>query len=431
MNTLEKLKILAAGAKYDVSCASSGSKQQNKLGATSIGGICHSWSSDGRCISLLKILMTNICIYDCAYCVNRRSNDIPRAIFTPRELIDLTVRFYERNYIEGLFLSSGVVKNPDYTMERMIEIVRQLRTNRRFGGYIHLKIIPGTSPRLLQIAGRFADRVSVNIELPTKESLEALAPQKKMEHILVPMKKLEESMNIMLALRRRNKKVPFYAPAGQSTQMIIGATPETDLQIMSLSQWLYQAMNLKRVYYSAYVPVNTTKNLPALTQAPPLLREHRLYQADWLIRFYGFDSSELFTPRHPQLDLHLDPKAGWALRHPEKFPVEINRADYEMLLRVPGIGLTGARKILTLRRAKQIRYQDLKKMRITLKRAQYFITVSGKYHGDTVPKPESIRTRLASPDAVPALRAPQTQTQYNLFTQHGPQDALSAINGEL
>lgn len=429
MNTLKKIKILADSAKYDVSCASSGSKRRNKLGTTSLGGICHSWSSDGRCVSLLKILMTNICIYDCAYCVNRKSNDIARAIFTPRELVDLTVQFYERNYIEGLFLSSGVVKSPDYTMERMIEIVRQLRTHRRFGGYIHLKIIPGTSPRLLQIAGRFADRVSVNVELPTKESLQILAPQKKMEHILAPMQKLGESIATMLALRRKNKKMPLYAPAGQSTQMIIGATPESDRQIMALSQWLYQAMNLKRVYYSAYVPVNTAKHLPALTQSPPLIREHRLYQADWLIRFYGFDGGELFAPNDPHLDLGIDPKAGWALRHPEKFPVEINTADYEMLLRVPGIGLTGAHKIITLRRAKKVRYQDLKKLRIVLKRAQYFITVEGAYHGDVALKPELIRNRIALSRNTPALIGPQTQ--YNLFAGGTSGDAFSAISGEL
>ncbi|MBN2484065.1 MAG: putative DNA modification/repair radical SAM protein [Candidatus Omnitrophica bacterium] len=427
MNTLEKFKILAESAKYDVSCSSSGAKRKNKLGMTVLGGICHSWSSDGRCISLLKILMTNVCIYDCAYCVNRRSNDIPRATFEPRELIDLTVDFYEKNYIEGLFLSSAVIKTPDYTMERMIEIVRQLRGRRQFGGYIHLKIIPGTSPRLLEIAGRYADRVSVNIELPTQKSLALLAPDKKMPEIIGPMKRLDTSIRSMIALRKKHKKVPAYAPAGQSTQLIIGATPETDLEIMGLSQWLYQSIHLKRVYYSAYVPVNTTKNLPALTTAIPLLREHRLYQADWLIRFYGFDGRELFTKNTPHLDLEVDPKASWALRHPEKFPVEINRADYETLIRVPGIGVQGAYKIVLTRQVKSLRIEDLKKMRISLKRAQYFITVKGKYHGDIPFTPEDIRERLA-PEKRPALQ--NSSPQLNFFIQGKKEEIASVLHGE-
>ncbi|NTW82090.1 MAG: putative DNA modification/repair radical SAM protein [Chlorobiaceae bacterium] len=379
METLAKLQILSGAARYDASCASSGCNRESNpfsTGNTSQSGICHSWSDDGRCISLLKILLSNDCIYDCAYCVNRSSNPVERASFEACEVADLTMEFYRRNYIEGLFLSSAVMKSPDQTMERMISVVEILRNEERFRGYIHLKIIPGSSPELVRRAGLYADRISVNIELPSHESLKRLAPQKEKFSILEPMSLIGREIGQNLLERRTSRKVPKFAPAGQSTQMIIGASPESDFQILKLSQGLYRKMNLKRVYYSAFVPVNEDNRLPVLA-APPLLREHRLYQADWLLRFYGFSAEEILSDDMPNLDESFDPKTAWALRHPEFYPVEINRADYATLLRVPGIGVTSARRIIAARRFSVITPEGLKKIGVVMKRAKYFITCSG------------------------------------------------------
>ncbi|OQX18005.1 MAG: putative DNA modification/repair radical SAM protein [Desulfobulbaceae bacterium A2] len=379
MDLPRKLEILAGAARYDASCSSSGSRRDASaggIGNTAASGICHSWSDDGRCISLLKILLSNDCCYDCAYCVNRCSNAVPRASFTPREVVELTLDFYRRNYIEGLFLSSAVRRSPDHTMERLVRVVETLRSEAGFGGYIHLKVIPGCSPELVRRAGLFADRISVNIELPSQDSLRRLAPQKNKQAILAPMQLIGSEIHGNLIERRHSRHAPRFAPAGQSTQMIIGASPESDLQILRLAQGLYHGMRLKRVYYSAYVPVSEDNRLPALN-GPPLLREHRLYQADWLLRFYGFSAEEILSDDAPFLDESFDPKTAWALRHPEFFPVEINRADYASLLRVPGIGVTSAKRIVTARRFCAIAPDGLKKIGVVLKRAKYFITCSG------------------------------------------------------
>lgn len=384
MELQEKLKILSAAAKYDVSCSSSGSSRQNTkggIGNGALSGICHSWADDGRCISLLKILLTNYCVYDCAYCVNRISNDVPRATFTPKEVADLTINFYKRNYIEGLFLSSSIIKNPNYTMELLYESVRLLREEYRFNGYIHIKAIPGADLRLIEATGLLVDRMSVNIELPSNSSLKILAPQKEKQSILKPMSFITSKIVEKKDERKLIKKTPSFVPAGQSTQMIVGASPENDLSIIRLSEKLYQHYKLKRVYYSAYVPVNSSSpNLPAIN-TPPLLREHRLYQADWLLRFYGFNADELLDDKTPNFDMGLDPKANWALNNLDLFPVEINKADLEMLLRIPGIGVRSAYKILKARKVKALNYDDLKKMGIVLKRAKFFITCKGKYNG--------------------------------------------------
>jgi putative DNA modification/repair radical SAM protein len=382
MNAQEKLVLLADSAKYDVSCASSGTarKSRGALGSASYSGICHSFTADGRCISLLKILLSNICIYDCRYCINRRSNDIRRAAFTPAEIADLTIGFYRRNYIEGLFLSSGVVKSPDYTMELLLRTIKLLRFHHRFNGYIHVKLIPGSSPEMTGQIGRVADRVSVNIELPSRNSLLKLAPEKTKEAILQPMREVKQNIEVFKSERQTFKHAPSFAPAGQSTQMIISASPETDCSILQLSGQLYEKMKLKRVYYSAYVAVNDDPLLPHFPR-PELLRESRLYQADWLIRLYGFKVEELFDSTHPNLSMDYDPKLQWALRHPQLFPVEVNTADYESLLRVPGIGRQTALKIVFQRRVATLYYTDLKKIGVVLKRAQFFITAGGKYHG--------------------------------------------------
>ena len=380
MDTLAKLQILSGAARYDASCASSGSKREGSscgTGNTSQSGICHSWADDGRCISLLKILLSNDCRYDCAYCVNRSSNAVPRASFTAREVVDLTLDFYRRNYIEGLFLSSAVMQSPDHTMERMVRVAETLRVEERFGGYIHLKIIPGSNSELVRKAGLYADRISVNIELPSQVSLQRLAPQKHKDAILEPMALIGREIQNSLVDRKASHRAPRFAPAGQSTQMIIGASPENDFQILRLSQGLYKKMNLKRVYYSAYVPVSNDNRLPALS-APPLLREHRLYQADWLLRFYGFSAEEILSDETPNLDESFDPKTAWALRHPEFFPVEINRADYATLLRVPGIGVLSAKRIIAARRFSLITPEGMKKIGVVMKRAKYFITCSGR-----------------------------------------------------
>lgn len=392
----EKLRILSDAAKYDVSCSSSGSGRKNKngIGNASISGICHSWSDDGRCISLLKILMTNCCMYDCAYCINRVSNDTKRAAFTPDEIADLTINFYRRNYIEGLFLSSAVFRTPDYTMELMIKAVKKLRGEYRFNGYIHVKVIPGADRKLIWQIGLLADRVSCNIELPTSESLMLLAPQKKKEDIVKPMGFIKNTITQIGEERAVYRNAPGFVPAGQTTQLIVGATPERDVSILRLSENLYNTFKMKRVYYSGYVPVVSHPNLPSVIKTPPLLREHRLYQADWLLRFYGFKANEILDEAYPDLDMELDPKTTWALRNIQLFPIEINRADYAMLIRVPGIGIKSANRILAARRASAVDYALLKKIGVVLKRAKYFITCRGKYYGEGAFNPDSIRFRL-------------------------------------
>jgi len=381
MDLMEKLTILANGAKYDVSCVSSGSSRKNTpggIGNSAVAGICHSFTGDGRCVSLLKILMSNCCMYDCAYCINRVSNDVPRATFTPEEIADLTINFYRRNYIEGLFLSSAVVKSPDYTMEMILRAIRLLREQYRFNGYIHIKGIPGADKTLIEKAGRYADRMSVNIELPTSEGLRLLAPQKKKEDILGPMGFISEKIRETDDSRNKFRSSPDFIPAGQSTQLIIGATPDHDLRILKLSEGLYRRFGMRRVFYSAYVPVSDHPALPKAVK-PPLLREHRLYQADWLLRFYGFKADELLDENHMNLDPQLDPKCDWALRHLDYFPVEINKADYYMLLRVPGIGVRSARRIIKARRMQKLDFCDIKKLGVVLKRARFFITCKGQY----------------------------------------------------
>ncbi len=380
---MEKLTILSDAAKYDAACTSSGVRrkfQPGKIGSTSssIAGCCHSFSADGRCVTLLKVLMTNSCVYDCKYCVNRRSNDTRRAAFTPRELAELTIGFYRRNYIEGLFLSSGVLRNADYTTEQMIRALRILRQEYGFNGYIHAKAIPGTSPELVQQLGLLADRMSVNIELPSQQGLQTLAPDKTREAILRPMSLIRDKVFESKQELVKYKHAPSFAPAGQSTQLIVGATRDTDRHILHLTEALYQKYRLKRVFYSAYVPVVENSLLPALDTKPPLLREHRLYQADWLLRFYGFQASELLDEAHPDFNPQLDPKCSWAVAHLEQFPVEIMRADYETLLRVPGIGPTSARRIVSARRTAHLRFEDLKKLGVVVKRAQYFLLCDGR-----------------------------------------------------
>jgi len=375
--TVNKLKILANAAKYDVSCASSGSNRPNSskgLGNAAPWGICHSFTEDGRCVSLLKLMLTNHCIYDCAYCANRKSNDIARTSFTLDEIVNLTIEFYRRNYIEGLFLSSGIIKNPDYTMERMVRIAKDLRINKNYNGYIHLKSIPGASDDLQQTAGLYADRLSVNIEIASENNLKILAPDKNFESILNPMDTIKNKIIENKEERRKFKHAPRYTPAGQSTQLIIGATPESDKLILNLAGDLYNSKNLKRVYYSGYIPVNNyDKRLPALNE-PPLKRENRLYQADWLFRFYHFSINEIVNDDHPDLDLEIDPKLSFALRNPWIFPVDVNKASYETILRVPGIGVLSAKKIILGRRYSRLNLSNLKKIGVVLKRAKYFIS---------------------------------------------------------
>lgn len=381
MSIKEKLGILTDAAKYDVACTSSGVDRRgdgNGMGNSIAAGICHSFSTDGRCISLLKILMSNECIYDCKYCRNRMSNDIERATFTPEEICKLTMDFYRRNYIEGLFLSSGVLRNPSYTMELLYKTIWLLRNKYRFQGYIHVKAIPGADARLVEQLGYLVDRMSVNLELPTSEGLSKLAPNKNRKMILSPMRQIQNGIVQSKSELALYRNAPSFVSGGQSTQMIIGATPETDYQIVNVAESLYQKFRLKRVFYSAYVQVNQDKDLPALPGGPPLLREHRLYQADFLMRFYGFEAKELLSEDRPNFNVLLDPKADWALRHLELFPVEINRADYSMLLRIPGIGVKSAQKIVKARRGCSITFEHLKKMNVSLKRALYFITCNGK-----------------------------------------------------
>lgn len=406
-NTMEKLRILAESAKYDVSCSSSGTVRSGKKGmvGSTVGGvgICHSFADDGRCISLLKVMLTNYCMYDCAYCINRRTNDIKRATLSVSELEEIVMEFYRRNYIEGLFLSSGVVRNPDYTMERLTAIVRDLRTVHRFNGYIHLKTIPGASQELLQEAGRYADRMSINIEIPKEESLKALAPEKNHKSIFLPMSQIQQGVLENKEDRKKYRHAPRFVPAGQSTQMIVGATKETDLDILKMSSAMYQQPTMRRVYYSGYVSVNTyDPRLPVLKQ-PPLVRENRLYQADWLMRFYHFKVDEIVDDKHAHLDLDVDPKLGWALRHPEFFPVDINSAPYEEILRVPGIGVKSALLIVNSRRFNRVTSYHLKKMGVVLKKAKYFITCGELTSSFSQPiigineiRPERLRPMLLS-----------------------------------
>ncbi len=381
MDVFEKLKILTDAAKYDVACTSSGVDKKASpggIGSAAACGICHSFSADGRCISLLKVLMTNVCVYDCRYCVNRRSNDTPRAAFTPRELAELTINFYRRNYIEGLFLSSGVLKNPDYTCEQMIEALRLLREEYRFSGYIHAKAIPGADNALLTRLGLLADRMSVNIELPSQRSLQLLAPDKTRHSIFTPMGHIQKSIQENRRDIVKYRHAPRFAPAGQSTQMIIGATPDTDYQILKLAEGLYKKYRLKRVFFSAYTPVAEDSFLPAPDTQPQLWREHRLYQADWLLRYYDFSADELLDQRHQNFNPYLDPKCTWALNNLSFYPVDVNRAEYRNLLRVPGIGVISAKRIIAARRTRALSFEGLKKLGVVLKRAQFFITCSGK-----------------------------------------------------
>lgn len=413
MELIAKLEILADAAKYDVACTSSGidrDAQKGKLGNTMAAGCCHSFSADGRCITLLKVLMTNVCVYDCAYCVNRASNEIARAAFTPRELADLTIAFYRRNYIEGLFLSSGVILNPDHTTELMIQTLSLLRYEQGFRGYIHAKAVPGASPELVDQLGHLADRMSVNLELPSQESLQLLAPQKSKQRILAPMRQIRDNIAVdkdtralvrkkttYMAPARPQKKERAFVPAGQSTQMIVGATPESDFQILTLSAALYRTLSLKRVFFSAYMPVNDDVRLPS-TDALQLNREHRLYQADWLLRFYRFDVTEIIDEDHPFLDPDLDPKANWALNHLDFFPLEVNKAPLEALLRVPGIGVRGANSILRARRATTLGERELRKLGVAFKRARFFITCNGRYEGCGADfTREGLRAQIAAP----------------------------------
>ena len=427
---LEKLTILADAAKYDAACTSSGMDRAARpggLGATMACGCCHSFSADGRCITLLKVLQSNACSYDCTYCVNRRTNDTRRATFTPRELADLTMQFYRRNYIEGLFLSSAVVKSPDYTCELMLETLRILRQEYHFYGYIHAKAIPGASAPLLTQLGLLADRMSVNIELPSETSLQLLAPDKKQEDILAPMGFLRDGIAQGRQDIVKYRHAPRFAPAGQSTQLIVGATPESDLQILNLSSALYQKYALKRVFFSAYLPVVEHRNLPALTTKTPLLREHRLYQADWLMRFYHFEAAELLDAQNPNFDPYVDPKCGWALRHLEQFPVEVNRADYELLLRVPGIGVKSARRILTARKTGSLDFDGLKKLGVVLKRAKYFVLCRGKAAPGIVMTHQAILRALLSDSALDSL---QQGEQLSLFDPT-MEDVQKCITGQI
>lgn len=428
----QKLEILSDAAKYDVACTSSGVDRRGKdgsMGNTKSCGICHTFSADGRCVSLLKILFTNECIYDCKYCLNRSSNDNVRATFTPEEICSLTMGFYRRNYIEGLFLSSGILVSPDYTMGMIYETIFLLRTKYRFNGYIHVKGIPGASGELIERLGYLADRMSINIELPTGESLKKLAPHKSRQNMLKPMRQIQEKIEQnrqdrqeLMTIRRQSTglsekvQVPHFVPAGQSTQMIVGATPENDYQLLSVAEALYKKYKMKRVFYSAYIPLNEDAMLPSLEQKPPLLREHRLYQADWLLRYYGFEARELLSEKHTDFNKFIDPKCDWAVHHLEKFPVEINRADYYTLLRVPGIGVKSAKRIVSARRYGTVDFEHLKKMGVVLKRAVFFITCKGKMMYD-IPMKESYITNQLMYNETGSLpgETRESYRQMNLF----------------
>lgn len=393
----EKLQILADAAKYDVSCSSSGSNRKNKdKGLRNTGsGICHSYTEDGRCVSLLKILFSNVCIYDCAYCMSRRSNDVKRAAFTVQEVVDLTMNFYRRNYIEGLFLSSGIFKSADYTMERMLQVVKKLRLEENFNGYIHLKTIPGASQEIITEAGLYVDRMSINLEMPTEAGLQKFAPEKTHAEVQKDLGIVRDRLIQFKDERKLIRSVPKFVPAGQTTQMVVGAYSESDQDIILMADRHYKEFKLKRVYYSGYIPINEQeKALPAIGSAPPLLRENRLYQSDWLMRFYGFEATELVDEKHPNLDLDVDPKLAWALRHPEQFPVDLNRADYRMILRVPGIGVRSAKKIVQARRFGTIHIDQLKRMGVAYNRAQHFIRCADTPKFIKEQLPGQIRTQI-------------------------------------
>lgn len=416
---IDKLKILADAAKYDVSCSSSGGKRKNEnkgLGNAEGMGICHSYTEDGRCVSLLKILLTNFCIFDCAYCVTRKSNDVQRAAFTVQEVVDLTINFYRRNYIEGLFLSSGIFKNADYTMERLVRVAKKLRQEHKFNGYIHLKTIPGASEELIKEAGLYADRLSVNIELPSEMSLKQLAPEKNYKEVLEPMGNIKQHLAQSKEEVKLFKSAPTFAPAGQSTQLIVGASAENDHQILQLSSQLYQDYSLKRVYYSGYVPISSDNRLPIITE-PPIIRENRIYQADWLMRFYGFSANEIVDELNPHLDLEIDPKLGWALRNRHMFPVELNTADYELILRVPGIGVKSAKKIVSARRFASLNFEHLRQMGVVLKRAKYFITCQTKSLQRQDYDSQLIRRKILFGDG--SVRSALLTQQLDLFKQVG------------
>lgn len=435
MDIFEKLTILSAAAKYDVACTSSGVDRPGKkgeIGSATSAGICHSFAADGRCISLLKVLMSNACVFDCGYCVNRRSNDTKRASFEPRELADLTMQFYKRNYIEGLFLSSGVVKNPDYTCEQMIKVLELLRNEYRFRGYIHAKAIPGADSLLIKRLGLLADRMSVNIELPSNVSLRLLAPDKSKENILTPMKTIRNSITESRAELVKYRGAPRFVPAGQSTQMIVGATPESDFQILNLSSALYKEYGLKRVFYSAYIPMVEGRNLPALTTKPPLLREHRLYQADWLMRFYKFEASELLDAQSPNFNPLVDPKCSWALNHLDQFPVEVNKAPYETLLRIPGVGVNSARRIVTARRTGSIDFTGLKRLGVVLKRAQYFVLCKGKQAEGIRLSHDAILRGLLSDRSMQMIEGASCE-QLSLFDDDTPTkgDFIKCLTGQI
>lgn len=420
LSLAQKLNILSDAAKYDVACTSSGTDRQNDgsgVGNCVKSGICHTFSADGRCVSLLKILFTNECIYDCKYCINRSSNDVPRASFTPEEVCTLTIEFYRRNYIEGLFLSSGILYSPNFTMELMYQTLYKLRTEYHFQGYIHVKAIPGADSELIQRIGFLADRMSVNLELPTAEGLRKLAPHKSRKNILTPMRLVQNGMTENKQEIALYRSAPRFVPAGQSTQMIIGATPENDYQILNVAEALYKKFELKRVFYSAFIHVNEDSNLPARTDAgPPLLREHRLYQADWLLRYYGFEAKELLSEKNPNFNVLIDPKCNWALEHLEVFPVEINQADYHTLLRVPGIGYKSAARIVKARRLGVLDFPDLKKMGVVLKRALYFITCNGRMMYPTKLEQDYIlRNLLSVGDKVPISVQEMSYRQLSLF----------------
>ena len=399
MSISEKLSILGNSAKYDVSCSSSGINRKGKgIGNATGGGICHSWTGDGRCISLLKVLLTNTCIYDCVYCLNRKSNDIKRTAFTVSELVDLTLSFYKRNFIEGLFLSSGVIVSPDDTMKKLIEVAKILRLKHKFLAYIHIKTVPGTSPELITLAGHYADRLSVNTELPSEQSLRILAPDKTKQSIFSSMNSIHKGIAQFVDEKNKFASVPNFSPAGQSTQVIVGASPDPDAQILKLSSSLYKRFNLKRVYYSAYIPINNDDKLPP-PSATPLRREHRLYQADWLLRFYQFNVDEIVNESYQDLDPDIDPKLSWALRNPEYFPVELSNADLHDILRVPGIGCMSAAKIVNARKMHPISFDTLIRMKIVMKRARYFLTVNGKYYGGNQTDPQKIKASVLGEEA--------------------------------
>lgn len=439
MDMEEKLRILADSAKYDAACTSSGVDRagghSDGIGNAAACGICHSFASDGRCISLLKILMTNYCLFDCKYCINRRSNDVPRARFTPEEIAELTINFYRRNYIEGLFLSSGIIQSPDYTCEQLIEALSLLRGKYKFRGYIHVKAIPGADSELINRLGILADRISVNIELPSQKSLNTLAPDKSKKSILLPMNQISTRIKENSTEIVQYRHAPKFAPAGQSTQMIIGATPDSDYQILRLTETMYQKYSLKRVFFSAYVPVGDQKLLPSKETKPPLLREHRLYQADWLLRFYGFTASEILDEKHTDFNPLLDPKCNWAVHHPECFPVEINKAPYEMLLRVPGIGVKSAQRIITARRQAKLDYCDLKKLGVVLKRANYFIICKGKRAEGLIITETGMMRQLMSASTVKELENKGFGEQLSLFDTPNKQptmeDRLKCLTGQM